>query len=232
MSDDRQRRITLILLGGFSVVDTRSAARLPPRARRLVAYLAIQQRPHARETLAESLWPGRTPRVSRLNLRQAVHAERHSGHDLIHATREEAWLAPAVMVDYHLVTARVRNLLADIADGATDLDPSNLVDDLLPTWDEEWLVAERERFRELRLHGLERLTVLWLRRGCVGRAIDAALMATTVDPLRESSHALLIRAYLAEANRTRALDVYNSYRRRIRRELGVEPSAELAAYSA
>jgi hypothetical protein len=35
---------------------------------------------------------------------------------------------------------------------------ANLYEDLLPAWDDDWLVLERERHRQLRLHALENLS--------------------------------------------------------------------------
>lgn len=192
-----------------------------------MAYLAIHRRHQARDRLAEWLWPNRTPKSARLNLRQAVFEERHVGHGLVQSSREELWLAPSVTVDLHEVIADVHQLLSSQAAIALEFDQSKLVHDLLPGWDDEWLETERERFRELRLHGLEALGECWLASGRCARAVEAALTAVAVDPFRESVRALLIRAYIAERNLVRALDVYMSYRDLLRRELDCSPSAEL-----
>lgn len=49
--------------------------------------------------------------------------------------------------------------------------------DLPPTWDEEWLVIDRERQRQLRMHALEALSVSLCRTERYGDAITAALAA-------------------------------------------------------
>jgi DNA-binding SARP family transcriptional activator len=199
---------------------------LPLPAQRLVAYLAIHGGRPTRDALAESLWPGRARDLARLNLRQAVYHERRACHGLIQATRGELWLAPSVTVDFHLINAGLRRLLANNAERGA-LDESDLADDLLPGWDDEWLEPERERYRELRLQGLEMLSKRWLRDGLWARAIDAALAVAGADPLRETARALLIRAYLGQQNVASALRVLDSYRELVRRELGLEPSPEL-----
>ncbi len=213
----------VVLLGAFGV----DGANLPLRAQRLVAYLGIHRRRQARDRLAEWLWPNRTPESARLNLRQAVFQERRASHGLVQSSREELWLTPSVTVDLHEVIADVHQLLASPAVIALEFDQSRLVHDLLPGWHDEWLETERERFRELRLHGLEALGEFWLAVGRWARAVEAALTAVAVDPLRESVHALLIRAYMAEHNLPQALDVYGSYRDLLRREVGCDPSTEL-----
>jgi DNA-binding SARP family transcriptional activator len=51
--------------------------------------------------------------------------------------------------------------------------------------------------------------------------------AVAAEPLRESAHSALIRLHLAEGNRSEALRQYCRYRRLLRAELGVEPTAAL-----
>ena len=83
---------------------------------------------------------------------------------------------------------------------ATKDESRQLEGDLLPDWYDDWLEIERERLRQLRVHALEHLGEHALRRGRFGAAIDRALAAIAADPLRESAHRLLIRAYIAEGN--------------------------------
>lgn len=217
----------LSLLGGFRIGEATNPADLPLPAQRLVAFLAVQGGHRSRDVLAEALWPGRSRDLARLNLRQAAYQERQASLGLIHATRAELWLEPSVIVDLHQVSARLGRLLAHDTQGVGDLDESELQDDLLPSWDEDWLEWERERFRELRLEGLETLSERWLRLGRWARAVAAALSVTGVDPLRESAQALVIRAHLGQRNYARAFRIFDSYRDRLRRELGSEPSREL-----
>ena len=77
-------------------------------------------------------------------------------------------------------------------------------EDLLLGWYDDWVLLERERLRQLRLHALEQLSARLLAGGDVARAAEAALEAVAVEPLRETAHAALIRAHLAEGNRAEA----------------------------
>jgi DNA-binding SARP family transcriptional activator len=54
--------------------------------------------------------------------------------------------------------------------------------------------------------------------------VEAALEAVTVEPLRESAHAALIRAHLAEGNRAEAARQFQQLRQLLRKELDEEPS--------
>ena len=99
--------------------------------------------------------------------------------------------------------------------------------ELLPDWYDDWVMIERERLRQLRLHALEivcrRLAAMRL----FGPAVDAGLAAVLDEPLRESAQRALIEAHLAEGNRSEAIRQYNSYRERLYTELRLEPSPGL-----
>jgi DNA-binding SARP family transcriptional activator len=99
--------------------------------------------------------------------------------------------------------------------------------DLLPDWYDDWLVDEREGVRQLRLHALEVLTERLSTSGRHVEAIQAALAAVRLEPLRETAHAALIRAHLAEGNRSEALRQFSRCRDALAAELAVEPSESL-----
>ena len=101
--------------------------------------------------------------------------------------------------------------------------------DLLPGWDEDWLLLERERIRQLHLHALEALAHRLRARGRYAEAVDAALAAVTAEPLRESAQSALISVHLAEGNVTEAYRQYDSYTALLWAELRITPSAALAA---
>jgi DNA-binding SARP family transcriptional activator len=80
------------------------------------------------------------------------------------------------------------------------------------------------------LHALEALS-----RGlsCSNRHADAvavALSAINAEPLRESAQRALIEAHVREGNWVEARRAFVSYRALLRRELGVSPSPQLAAF--
>jgi len=64
--------------------------------------------------------------------------------------------------------------------------------------------------------------------GRLGEAAGAARAAMKVEPLRESSHASLIRVHLAEGNQSEALRVYERYRVLLNDVLGLEPTERLS----
>ncbi len=88
---------------------------------------------------------------------------------------------------------------------------------------EDWVLRERERLRQLRLHALEELGLHLLLRERFGEAVDVALRALAAEPLRESANRLLIRIHLAEGNRIEARRHYDRYAELLLTELGELP---------
>jgi DNA-binding SARP family transcriptional activator len=83
--------------------------------------------------------------------------------------------------------------------------------------------------RQRMLHALEALSRALTAMGRYGEAVEAALTAIVAEPLRESAQRALLEAHLAESNLIEARRDFLAYRNLVRRELGVEPSVELAA---
>ena len=113
---------------------------------------------------------------------------------------------------------------------AVSLDSVRLADlagDLLPDWYDDWLHDEREGLRQTRLHALERLARALSASGRYADAIQAALIAIALEPLRETAHHTLIEIHLSEGNWSEARRQFQRCRRLLKAELGVEPSASM-----
>jgi len=104
-----------------------------------------------------------------------------------------------------------------------------LSQELLPSWNEEWLVPDQQRWDQLRLHALERLAERFATVGRYMEALEAGLAAVSIEPYRESAHRALIKAFIAEGNSASALAQYHRYQRLVVRELGCRPTAQLQA---
>ena len=133
-------------------------------------------------------------------------------------------LHPGVVVDLHEHLAWCHRVI-DGRTTAADLD--HRIDggaELLPDWYDDWVVVEQERFRQLQLHALESLAGQLLHGGRSHRALDAALCAVAVEPLRESAHRAVVLAHRAAGNVSEALRAYERYRLLLDREMGLGPS--------
>ena len=78
------------------------------------------------------------------------------------------------------------------------------------------MICERERIRQRLLHGLEAFAGA-ARATDPADAVEAAMDAIRIEPLRESAQQLLIEAHLAEGNVIEALRTYRAYARLLRR---------------
>lgn len=216
----------LSLLGGFRLALGDEPVSIPASAQRLVGLVALSLRPASRALVAATLWPESSEARAGSSLRSAVWRVRRSAPWLLDA-QDDLELANDVYVDIREARA-LGGRLADqsqVHDEELDLMPFLL--DPLPDWYDDWVIVERERYRQTRLHALEALCDLLVARGRYARAIEAGQAAVEGEPLRETAHRTLIRAHLAEGNVSEALRQYRFYRRLLRDELGVRPSPEL-----
>lgn len=215
----------LRLLGGFQLIVDGAQVRLPVDAQRVLGYLALVppgQPAQARPRVAECLWLDASKRRSMASLRTALWRIRQVGDDIVHASRGTVWLDERVEVDVR------RRLHAD-PDHPTPCgeDIDILRGDLLPGWQDDWLLLERERIRQLQLRALEAISRRLCKLGRYAEAADAAYAAIAGEPLRESAHAVLIDVFLAEGDVAQARRQLRCYADMLWTELAVRPSAAL-----
>jgi len=223
----------LSLLGGFGL--TIGPDRLEPSsaAQRVLVYLAMhgRSRPVHRTALAQHLWAQMPSARAASNLRSALwRLPRPRGRHLISAGTTTLRLAPEVQVDLWEGEDRARAILAGSASAPEGGGPeADLTSDLLPGWDEEWLLAEQESYRQTRLHALEQWSDRLREAGRHFEALQAGLAAVRCEPLRESAHRRVIEVHLAEGNPSEALRQYATFRKALADELGLPPSPAIRA---
>jgi DNA-binding SARP family transcriptional activator len=218
------RTVRLGLLHGFQLQCAEGEVDLPLSSQRVLAFLALQLRPQTRSYVAATLWMNLDEQRAGASLRSALWRINRCGHPLVAADARALRLMPDVIVDLRESTRSARQVLRGEAKGGAVRVDELTAGDLLPGWYDEWVVTEREHFRQLRLHALEKLCEQLTDEGHFGQAVEAGLAAVSSEPLRESAHRALIRAYLQESNRGEAIRQYESCRQVLRRELGIDPS--------
>ncbi|WP_285650007.1 BTAD domain-containing putative transcriptional regulator [Actinomycetospora sp. NBRC 106375] len=215
----------LSLVGRFACRVGDVDVRLTPTAERVLAFLALARRPVRRHQLAGTLWPDVTDRQALTRLRSAlwkVPAPHRTA--LLAADATTVALHPDALVDLYA--------LEDATEPSDDAVPAEAPiarGELLPGWTEEWVLVERERHRQLRLHALEDRCARACRRGRFADALRAGLEAVAQEPLRESAHRRVIEVHLSEGNSAEALHQYESFRTLLRDELGLAPSDAIRA---
>jgi DNA-binding SARP family transcriptional activator len=218
------RMVRLGLLQGFQLECSESEVDLPLSSQRVLAFLALQLRPQSRCYVAATLWMNCNEERAAASLRSALWRINRCGQPLVAADARALRLMPDVVVDLRESAHSARQVLRGEAKGGAVRVDDLTAGDLLPGWYDEWVVTEREHFRQLRLHALEKLCEQLTDEGRFGQAVEAGLAAVSSEPLRESAHRVLIRAYLEEGNRGEAIRQYEACRQVLRRELGIDPS--------
>jgi DNA-binding SARP family transcriptional activator len=127
--------------------------------------------------------------------------------------------------------SHIANRLLDSSDDCSDIVLSHepLCGELLPDWYEDWVLLERERLQQLRLHALDALTERLISLERYGQAVQVGLKSVQEEPLRESPHRLLVRIHLTEGNLSEAVREFGRYRELLNAELGVEPSERMSS---
>lgn len=224
------------------------------KVRALLAYLAVYaDRPHSREALAALLWPDQPDAKARHNLRQALSNLRQALGDsdtdapLLDITRTTAQLNP--QGDYWLDLAAFNAHVAaseehphpnlercpvciEQLEQAVELYQGSFleglfVEDSLPF--EEWAALQRERVHRLSLDALYHLGRYYERRRDYARAQRHARRQIEMEPWREEAHRQLMRTLARGGQRSAALAQYETCRRTLAEELGVEPGADTRA---
>jgi DNA-binding SARP family transcriptional activator len=231
MGTNRCPAVTLTLLTGFTLsIDGRDFP-LIWSTQRLLAFLALKDRPLARSYVAETLWPETTTAKANANLRSALWRVQRSGGHPVDAGPQALVLSAHVFVDLREAQARAHELLdgdASCDELLTATTRSWLSAELLPDWyEDDWVLVEREHYNQLRLHALESLCYRLTSVGRHGEAVVAGLAAVRAEPLRESAHRAVVEAHLAAGNQWEAVRQYERCRQLLREQLGVEPTDAL-----
>jgi DNA-binding SARP family transcriptional activator len=206
------------LLGGWHLSLGDGPLVPPHSSQRLLSFLALRGRV-TRSAAAGALWPDHDDRAAAARLRTALW-RLEGARALVVDHRSGLSLVEGVSVDVD----RMRECATRLVSGLEPSEVALLERELLPGWDDDWLIVDRERQRQLRLHALEALSVLRTRQARHAEAVDAALAAVGIEPLRESAQRSLVRAHLAERNVGEAIKRFSEFRELIVAELGIEPS--------
>jgi DNA-binding SARP family transcriptional activator len=216
------------VIGGLEACADGAPVELPPsaRARALLAWLAVHPGLHARSVLAGTLRPDALEESARKSLRQAAWALRGAlgeGADAwLVSERERLGLSP----DPALVRVDLAEFGRLAADGRLEEAVALAGGDLLAGLDEEWVDGLREAHRAEVVALLGELAARAEAAGDPVAAIAWSRRRAAADPLGERSARELIARLGRAGDRAGALAAYEALRERLRRELGIVPSAE------
>jgi DNA-binding SARP family transcriptional activator len=229
-------RLSLTLMGDIQArIGQRPPLRLRTRkAQALLAYLAMPAGlPHSRDKLAALLWGDRPLPQARGRFRETLFALRRAlapAEPPCLAASGEAVALEGGAVDIDALTFTRLAAAGDVESlaRAVDLYRGEFLEGLVfrGTPFEDWLMAERERLRELALETMARLLAQQRRAGATSQALRTALRLSALDPLHESAHRTLMRLYSELGRRGAALQQYQVCVETLQVELGIEPEEE------
>jgi TolB-like protein/Flp pilus assembly protein TadD len=229
-SEEGQRSIRLTILGDFvlSGADGRKFPITTKKNRALLAFLALSPGFQAtRERICAFLWGDRAEDQARSSLRQSLAVLR----------KELGQIEEQVLKTYDdLVALRIDTLEVDAVEflelsdsseintlrAAAQFYGGELLNDtsIKDAAFEDWLSAQRSRLSTAAIKVFDRLIPLE-----VGHSrIVAAQQLVNFDPLRESSHRLLMQAYIDQGDNGLALKQFELCRKLLQEELSVEPA--------
>jgi class 3 adenylate cyclase len=217
-----RREVRIQLLGGLGIKVDGEARALPPlgHARSVLAYLAVHPGSHPRGPLAARFWPDVTDESARGSLRTALSSIRKSlGNERsLVATREEVSL-----VDAQTDVAEFERLVAAGRPAeALALYKGPLVAGL----DDDWVYESRDEFRDRVGDLLAGLAIDAEAAGDIATAIGHTRVWAGLDPLHEVPVRELMRRMTVAGDRAGAIAAYERLSERLRKQLGIAPSAD------
>jgi DNA-binding SARP family transcriptional activator len=228
--------MTLHMLGAFEVTALDEPS-VPSSAgtQRLLAYLALQDRPVSRTMIAGALWPEASTSSGGERLRAALARLDPLARRIVDARPGNMRLDPACIVDYRDARSRAERLLETSTDATTASAAETRLTialpclDLLPDVYDDWALIEAEDWRIIRAVALESLVDSLSRDARPFLAMLAARAAIRNEPLRETAHAALVRLHIVEGNHGEAMRAFELFRTALAEAMDVEPSASFLA---
>jgi DNA-binding SARP family transcriptional activator len=221
----RKAAPTLRLFDGFRLEYDSTTVPVSVNGQRLLAFLALRGNA-TRADSAGTLWPEVTETRASGSLRTTMWRLHRGGIRMVESRANVLTLAAEVRVDVRTfidAASHIEQFTASDAAQVPVLDGG----ELLPGWYDDWVLFERERLRQIRLHALETLAEHLTERRRYARALEAALQCVQLEPLRESAHRAVLTIHLAEHNVAEALRHYEFFRQLLYDEMGIEPSPQL-----
>jgi DNA-binding SARP family transcriptional activator len=220
-------RVRVELLRSFGLAHGGRAVHVPMSVQRVVAFVALAGRPLQRLYVSGTLWLDSSEDHANACLRTALWRLGRTRLHVIESLGTQLRLHEDVEVDVREFAEQAELAIASASSPQGRLPRLCTSGDLLPDWYDDWVIVERERIRQLRLHGLEALCASLTAERRFAEAVAAGTAAVAAEPLRESAHRILIQAYLGEGNACEALRQYRLFRDLSRAQLGLEPSPAL-----
>ncbi len=184
-----------------------------------------------KEQVGLFFWPNSPPDEMKLRFKNSLYRARHAfGKESIVLNDEYYTFNRALDYEYD---AEIFKTSFDLAQKATDPEEiikhfitavENYRGSYLPDIDETWIVAERERFRQMHLDALLRLTRSFIEKRSYKTALKYCYQALGEDVCLEEAHRLAMRIHASMGNRVAVVRQYERCKEVLLEEIGAPPS--------
>lgn len=234
--------LRLLLLGGLHLIrcGTPVTGFVSSKVPALLSYLAVTGRPHLRAALAGLLWGELADAAANANLRQALSNLRRllAPHLIITPQTVEFNRANPYWLDVEVLNSRSSPRAT-----WTDTDISLLGEAIelyqgeflqgfhvrnAPAF-EEWVLGQREHWRQIVLQALHTLAAHYTAQDKCAEAIRYTTRLLDLEPWQEQAHRQMMQLLARSGRREAALAQYETCRRVLAQELGIEPMPETNA---
>ncbi len=196
----------------------------------LLVYLACTGRQHPRETIAEMFWEERSQSESLNRLRPSLTYLRKTVGPYVIINRDSLAMNTSSnwWLDTHACESLVSSNNAQQLSQAIDLYQGEFLEGFYVDSQafEDWRLIEAERLHYAALDGFDRLVDYHLSNGSYAEGLKIAMHLLRLDTLRERTYHQLMRLLAQSGQREAALKQYETCRRLLHDELGVEPTSE------
>ncbi|MCA1552954.1 MAG: hypothetical protein LC737_01105 [Chloroflexi bacterium] len=226
--------LKLMLLGGVHITQGEQplGGFASAKSLALLCYLAVTAREHARASLATLLWGEMPDPVANNNLRVVLTNLRSLVGEHLLITRANVGFnrAASYWLDAEAFEAAARQ-----SDAAESIAQLSMAAELYrgefmegfqvrdASAFDEWVSLQRERLRQVALQVLYRLAVQQTEQRDYRTGIETIMRLLAIEPWQEEAHRQLMLLYALNAQRSAALAQYETCRRLLKDELGVEP---------
>jgi DNA-binding SARP family transcriptional activator/Tfp pilus assembly protein PilF len=227
--------LRISLLGGLALAwDGDPISELPgATARSLFAYLVTNRdRPQTRDLLAGIFWPDLPDHAARRRLSQALWQIRRvlEPYSILISDGGSLQLNPEypVWIDIESFVQAYTQGMGGDAHALEHLETCIGLyrGEFLAGYYDDWLLLERERLSNLYLSALGFLVAGYKSQGQYDQALVHACTLVSQDPWSEGAHREVMRLYHLLGRGAEALKQYETCRRLLEEELGVEPAPE------
>ena len=224
--------ITVSLLGVFRIGQATTPVAVPASVAHLVALLGLEESIE-RATLTNRLWPDLSPDRAQANIRTTLWRLRRVLPKAIITSGELVELSPDVELDTRIIEHWALHVIkgTDLRDDpiANVELPTSAGKELLPGWDDGWLVEHRERLHVIQIQAFEKYANHLFRSGRYAEAMWYAFRVMQMDPLRESAAQLITEIHIKQGNFAEAIRSFERFRSVLKKELGIEPGDALCS---